>query len=158
MARPRFSFALSASDGKARTGLISMERGDIRTPAFMPVGTAATVKAMRPQEVRESGADIILGNTYHLMLRPGAERVGRLGGLHDFMGWERPILTDSGGYQVMSLSALTKMGEEWRQRMALPIGIMEPDDIARAVLFFCSDLAASITGQTLFVDGGYLVG
>ena len=112
MARPRFSFALSASDGKARTGLISMERGDIRTPAFMPVGTAATVKAMRPQEVRESGADIILGNTYHLMLRPGAERVGRLGGLHDFMGWERPILTDSGGYQVMSLSALTRMSEE----------------------------------------------
>jgi queuine tRNA-ribosyltransferase len=112
MARPRFSFALSASDGKARTGLISMQRGDIRTPAFMPVGTAATVKAMRPQEVRATGADIILGNTYHLMLRPGAERVARLGGLHDFMGWERPILTDSGGYQVMSLSALTKMSEE----------------------------------------------
>jgi queuine tRNA-ribosyltransferase len=112
MARPRFSFALSASDGKARTGLISMQRGDIRTPAFMPVGTAATVKAMRPQEVRATGADIILGNTYHLMLRPGAERVARLGGLHDFMGWDRPILTDSGGYQVMSLSALTKMSEE----------------------------------------------
>jgi queuine tRNA-ribosyltransferase len=112
MARPRFSFTLSASDGKARTGLISMQRGDIRTPAFMPVGTAATVKAMRPQEVRATGADIILGNTYHLMLRPGAERVARLGGLHDFMGWERPILTDSGGYQVMSLSALTKMSEE----------------------------------------------
>ena len=112
MSRPRFSFTISASDGKARAGVIAMERGDIRTPAFMPVGTAATVKAMRPQDVRASGADIILGNTYHLMLRPGAERVARLGGLHDFMGWERPILTDSGGYQVMSLSALTKMSEE----------------------------------------------
>ena len=89
-----------------------MQRGEIRTPAFMPVGTAATVKAMKPQDVRASGADIILGNTYHLMLRPGAERVARLGGLHRFMGWERPILTDSGGYQVMSLSELTKVTEE----------------------------------------------
>jgi queuine tRNA-ribosyltransferase len=89
-----------------------MQRGEIRTPAFMPVGTAATVKAMRPAEVRATGADIILGNTYHLMLRPGAERVARLGGLHAFMGWERPILTDSGGYQVMSLSDLTKVSEE----------------------------------------------
>jgi queuine tRNA-ribosyltransferase len=89
-----------------------MQRGEIRTPAFMPVGTAATVKAMRPEEVRASGADIILGNTYHLMLRPGAERVAKLGGLHRFMAWERPILTDSGGYQVMSLSELTKVTEE----------------------------------------------
>jgi queuine tRNA-ribosyltransferase len=89
-----------------------MGRGEIRTPAFMPVGTAATVKAMRPEEVRASGADIILGNTYHLMLRPGAERVAKLGGLHKFMAWERPILTDSGGYQVMSLSELTKVSEE----------------------------------------------
>ncbi|ANI77036.1 tRNA guanosine(34) transglycosylase Tgt [Sphingobium sp. EP60837] len=112
MTRPRFSFAIAATDGKARTGAIQMRRGEIRTPAFMPVGTAATVKAMRPAEVRATGADIILGNTYHLMLRPGAERVARLGGLHGFMGWERPILTDSGGYQVMSLSALTKMSEE----------------------------------------------
>ncbi|MFB0873443.1 MULTISPECIES: tRNA guanosine(34) transglycosylase Tgt [unclassified Sphingobium] len=112
MIRPRFSFSISATDGKARTGTIRMRRGDIRTPAFMPVGTAATVKAMRPAEVRAAGADIILGNTYHLMLRPGAERVARLGGLHGFMGWDRPILTDSGGYQVMSLSALTKMSEE----------------------------------------------
>jgi queuine tRNA-ribosyltransferase len=92
--------------------MITMERGKIRTPAFMPVGTAATVKAMRPEEVRASGADIILGNTYHLMLRPGAERVAKLGGLHKFMGWERPILTDSGGYQVMSLSELTRVTEE----------------------------------------------
>ena len=108
----RFDFTISASDGAARTGAIRMKRGEIRTPAFMPVGTAATVKAMRPQEVRAAGADIILGNTYHLMLRPGAERVSRLGGLHRFMGWERPILTDSGGYQVMSLSELTKVTEE----------------------------------------------
>jgi queuine tRNA-ribosyltransferase len=108
----RFSFEISATDGAARTGTIRMQRGEIRTPAFMPVGTAATVKAMRPEEVRASGADIILGNTYHLMLRPGAERVAKLGGLHRFMGWERPILTDSGGYQVMSLSELTKVTEE----------------------------------------------
>jgi queuine tRNA-ribosyltransferase len=112
MTAPRFSFSIDATDGKARTGVIRMRRGDIRTPAFMPVGTAATVKAMRPAEVRAAGADIILGNTYHLMLRPGAERVARLGGLHGFMGWDRPILTDSGGYQVMSLSALTKMSEQ----------------------------------------------
>jgi len=108
----RFAFTISTTSGAARTGVIAMERGEIRTPAFMPVGTAATVKAMGPEEVRASGADIILGNTYHLMLRPGAERVGRLGGLHKFMGWERPILTDSGGYQVMSLSELTKVTEE----------------------------------------------
>ncbi len=112
MTNPRFSFSIAATDGKARTGVIQMRRGEIRTPAFMPVGTAATVKALRPAEVRATGADIILGNTYHLMLRPGAERMARLGGLHGFMGWDRPILTDSGGYQVMSLSALTKMSEE----------------------------------------------
>jgi queuine tRNA-ribosyltransferase len=110
--RPRFSFQIAATDGKARTGVLSMRRGDIRTPAFMPVGTAATVKAMRPAEVRAAGADIILGNTYHLMLRPGAERMARLGGLHKFMAWDCPILTDSGGYQVMSLSALTKLKED----------------------------------------------
>jgi queuine tRNA-ribosyltransferase len=108
----RFAFSISATDGAARTGTIAMQRGEIRTPAFMPVGTAATVKAMRPEEVLGSGADIILGNTYHLMLRPGAERVSKLGGLHAFMGWERPILTDSGGYQVMSLSDLAKVTEE----------------------------------------------
>ncbi|WP_417593602.1 tRNA guanosine(34) transglycosylase Tgt [Parasphingorhabdus sp.] len=107
----RFSFSIAATDGKARTGTIHMQRGDIRTPAFMPVGTAATVKALKPETVRATGADIILGNTYHLMLRPGAERVARLGGLHKFMNWDRPILTDSGGYQVMSLSELTKLSE-----------------------------------------------
>jgi len=108
----RFDFKINATDGKARTGSIQMLRGEIRTPAFMPVGTAATVKAMRPAEVRATGADIILGNTYHLMLRPTAERMARLGGLHKFMGWDRPILTDSGGYQVMSLSSLRKITEE----------------------------------------------
>ncbi|MDP8913428.1 MAG: tRNA guanosine(34) transglycosylase Tgt [Pseudomonadota bacterium] len=112
MTAPRFAFSVVATDGFARTGTISMKRGEIRTPAFMPVGTAATVKAMKPGDVRVAGADIILGNTYHLMLRPGAERVARLGGLHHFMGWERPILTDSGGYQVMSLSERTTRSEE----------------------------------------------
>lgn len=108
----RFAFRITATDGKARTGTIAMARGTIRTPAFMPVGTAATVKAMKPASVRAAGADIILGNTYHLMLRPGAERMARLGGLHAFMGWERPILTDSGGYQVMSLTELARVSEE----------------------------------------------
>ena len=109
---PRFAFSIDATDGKARTGRIAMRRGEIRTPAFMPVGTAATVKAMKPEAVRATGADIILGNTYHLMLRPGAERVARLGGLHRFMNWPHPILTDSGGYQVMSLSDLRKLTEQ----------------------------------------------
>jgi queuine tRNA-ribosyltransferase len=107
-----FSFHLSATDGAARTGTIKTPRGEIRTPAFMPVGTAATVKAMLPASVRETGADILLGNTYHLMLRPTAERIDRLGGLHRFMNWQRPILTDSGGFQVMSLSGLRKLTEE----------------------------------------------
>ncbi|MEY4160266.1 MAG: hypothetical protein RLZZ136_887 [Pseudomonadota bacterium] len=110
--RPRFQFTIHATEGKARTGTIAMRRGAIRTPAFMPVGTAATVKGMKPETVRATGADIILGNTYHLMLRPGAERVAKLGGLHRFMNWDRPILTDSGGYQVMSLSELRKITEE----------------------------------------------
>ena len=106
------SFTLHATDGKARTGVISTPRGEIRTPAFMPVGTAATVKAMLPEQVRSTGADILLGNTYHLMLRPTAERIARLGGLHQFMNWDRPILTDSGGFQVMSLADLRKLTEE----------------------------------------------
>ncbi|WP_375457867.1 tRNA guanosine(34) transglycosylase Tgt [uncultured Enterovirga sp.] len=106
-----FSFAVGARDGEARTGAIRTPRGAIRTPAFMPVGTAGTVKAMLPEQVRATGADIVLGNTYHLMLRPGAERVARLGGLHAMMNWPHPILTDSGGFQVMSLSALRKIDE-----------------------------------------------
>jgi len=108
----RFSFTLHATSGKARTGLIQTPRGDIRTPAFMPVGTAATVKAMMPESVAATGADILLGNTYHLMLRPTAERIAHLGGLHRFMNWDKPILTDSGGFQVMSLSELRKLTEE----------------------------------------------
>ena len=108
----RFQFNINATDGRARTGVINTPKGEIRTPAFMPVGTAATVKAMMPENVRATGADILLGNTYHLMLRPGAERVHNLGGLHRFMNWQGPILTDSGGYQVMSLTDLRKLTEE----------------------------------------------
>ncbi len=109
---PNFQFTLLATDGAARRGAISMPRGTVRTPAFMPVGTGGTVKAMYMDQVRDAGADIILGNTYHLMLRPGAERVARLGGLHDFARWPGPILTDSGGFQVMSLSKLRKISEQ----------------------------------------------
>ena len=107
-----FRYELHATDGAARTGVIRTPRGDIRTPAFMPVGTAATVKAMLPESVAATGADILLGNTYHLMLRPTAERVARLGGLHRFMNWQKPILTDSGGFQVMSLADLRKLTED----------------------------------------------
>src|SRR5438128_1177673 len=107
-----FPFRINAVDGKARTGVLSTPRGDIRTPAFMPVGTAGTVKALTVDQVAATGADILLGNTYHLMLRPTAERVAKLGGLHRFMRWEKPILTDSGGFQVMSLSKIAKVTEE----------------------------------------------
>jgi queuine tRNA-ribosyltransferase len=107
-----FPFLINAVDGEARAGVLHTPRGDIRTPAFMPVGTAGTVKALTVDQVRQAGADILLGNTYHLMLRPGAERVARLGGLHRFMRWERPILTDSGGFQVMSLSNISKVTED----------------------------------------------
>ncbi|WP_293898501.1 tRNA guanosine(34) transglycosylase Tgt [Phenylobacterium sp.] len=107
-----FPFQVAATDGKARTGVLATPRGEIRTPAFMPVGTAGTVKALTVEQVADTGADILLGNTYHLMLRPTAERVRRLGGLHRFMRWEKPILTDSGGFQVMSLSKIAKVTEE----------------------------------------------
>ncbi|MBN8543514.1 MAG: tRNA guanosine(34) transglycosylase Tgt [Alphaproteobacteria bacterium] len=107
-----FALNIHTTDGAARTGEITTAHGTIRTPAFMPVGTAATVKAMHPEDVKATGADIILGNTYHLMLRPTAERIARLGGLHQFMNWQGPILTDSGGFQVMSLAALRKMSEQ----------------------------------------------
>jgi len=112
MTTDQFTFTVSKTDGAARTGEIRMPRGVIRTPAFMPVGTAGTVKAMYPDQVKALGADVVLGNTYHLMLRPGAERVARLGGLHEFMNWPYPILTDSGGFQVMSLAALRKIEED----------------------------------------------
>ncbi len=108
----RFEFELLATDGAARAGVIHTPRGDVQTPAFMPVGTAGSIKAMLPENVRATGADIVLGNTYHLMLRPGAERIARLGGLHKFMNWNGPILTDSGGFQVMSLSKLRKISED----------------------------------------------
>ena len=111
MTTDHFTFTVNKTNGAARTGEIRMPRGVIRTPAFMPVGTAATVKAMYPDQVKALGADVVLGNTYHLMLRPGAERVAKLGGLHHFMNWPYPILTDSGGFQVMSLSALRKVEE-----------------------------------------------
>lgn len=111
MTSNNFEFKVSSRDGAARQGEISMPRGVVRTPAFMPVGTAGTVKAMYMDQVKDLGADIILGNTYHLMLRPGAERVARLGGLHEFGGWKGPILTDSGGFQVMSLAQLRKLDE-----------------------------------------------
>ncbi len=107
-----YSFAIAFTDGAARTGAITVAHGEVRTPAFMPVGTAGTVKAMTPDDVAATGADILLGNTYHLMLRPGAERVQKLGGLHTFMNWNKPILTDSGGFQVMSLAQLRKMTED----------------------------------------------
>jgi queuine tRNA-ribosyltransferase len=107
-----FPFTIAATEGAARTGVLASPRGDIRTPAFMPVGTAGTVKALSVDQVRQTGADIILGNTYHLMLRPGPERLARLGGLHRFMGWTGPILTDSGGFQVMSLTQIAKVTEE----------------------------------------------
>ncbi|WP_421850178.1 tRNA guanosine(34) transglycosylase Tgt [Oricola sp.] len=107
-----FGFQLIATDGDARRGTVTTSRGEIRTPAFMPVGTVGTVKAMYLDQVRDAGADIILGNTYHLMLRPGAERVARLGGLHEFIRWPYPILTDSGGFQVMSLAGLRQMSEK----------------------------------------------
>jgi queuine tRNA-ribosyltransferase len=106
-----FAFSLLATDGAARRGRIDTPRGAVQTPAFMPVGTAGTVKAMYPEQVKNTGAEIVLGNTYHLMLRPGAEQVGALGGLHDFMDWPSPILTDSGGFQVMSLAKLRKLTE-----------------------------------------------
>ena len=105
-------FSIDARDGFARRGTLVFSRGDVRTPAFMPVGTYGTVKSVTPEEVRESGADILLGNTFHLMLRPGADVVRRHGGLHDFMHWERPILTDSGGFQVFSLEKLRKLSED----------------------------------------------
>jgi queuine tRNA-ribosyltransferase len=107
-----FPFTIKATEGQARTGVLTTPRGEIRTPAFMPVGTAGTVKALTVDQVQATGADIILGNTYHLMLRPTAERVARLGGLHRFMRWDKPILTDSGGFQVMSLGKIAKVTEE----------------------------------------------
>lgn len=138
-----FAFTRLATDGPARRGRLHLARGTIETPAFMPVGTAATVKAMRAAEVAASGAEIILGNTYHLMLRPGAERIARLGGLHAFMGWERPILTDSGGYQVMSLSDLTRVSEagvEFRSHLDGSRHLLSPERSMEVQALLGSDI------------------
>ncbi len=144
----KFSFEIEARAGKARKGKITTQHGEVRTPAFMPVGTAATVKAMMPESVRATGADILLGNTYHLMLRPGAERVAALGGLHKFMNWERPILTDSGGFQVMSLAELRKLTEEGvsfkshidgRKIMLSPERSMEIQSLLGSDIIMCFD-------------------
>ena len=137
-------FSLEAIDGKARLGEITTERGNIRTPAFMPVGTAGTVKAMLPSSVRSTGADIILGNTYHLMLRPTAERISMLGGLHKFMDWEYPILTDSGGFQVMSLSDLTKINEkgvEFKSHIDGTVHFITPERSIELQSLFGSDIS-----------------
>ncbi len=128
----RFEFQLGATDGKARTGVIHTPRGDIRTPAFMPVGTAATVKAMMPESVAATGADILLGNTYHLMLRPTAERIAALGGLHKFMNWSKPILTDSGGFQVMSLAG-SAQADRRRREVSVPYRRLQAHADARTL-------------------------
>lgn len=148
-----FSFEIAATDGAARTGTIHTPRGDIRTPAFMPVGTAGTVKAMLPGTVRELGADILLGNTYHLMLRPGAERVKKLGGLHAFMNWPHPILTDSGGYQVMSLSELRKMDENgvtFRSHIDGARHVLTPERSVEIQLMLGSDIVMVLDECTPF--------
>jgi queuine tRNA-ribosyltransferase len=152
----RFSFDLLATDDRARTGVIRTPRGDIRTPAFMPVGTAATVKAMLPESVAATGADILLGNTYHLMLRPTAERVARLGGLHRFMNWDRPILTDSGGFQVMSLAGLRKLTEEGvrfsshvdgSKHMLTPERSMEIQQLLGSDIVMCFDECTALPAE-----------
>ena len=152
----RFKFDVTAQCGKARRGVISTPRGDIRTPAFMPVGTAATVKAMMPESVRQTGADILLGNTYHLMLRPTAERIAALGGLHKFMNWERPILTDSGGFQVMSLAELRKLTEEGVQfrshidgskHMLTPERSMEIQKLLGSDIVMCFDECPALPAE-----------
>ena len=143
MSLKKFSFNVSKKCEFARTGLIETHRGNIQTPAFMPVGTAATVKAMLPSSVRSTGADILLGNTYHLMLRPTAERIASLGGLHKFMDWKYPILTDSGGFQVMSLSALTKISEKgvkFKSHIDGSIHLITPERSIELQSLFGSDI------------------
>jgi queuine tRNA-ribosyltransferase len=150
------SFTLHATDGRARTGTITTPRGEIRTPAFMPVGTAGTVKAMLPENVRATGADIVLGNTYHLMLRPTAERIARVGGLHRFMNWERPILTDSGGFQVMSLAGLRKLTEDGvtfkshidgSRHMLSPERSMEIQELLGSDIVMCFDECPALPAE-----------
>jgi queuine tRNA-ribosyltransferase len=159
-------FRLHETDGRARTGVIQTPRGDIRTPAFMPVGTAATVKAMLPESVAATGADILLGNTYHLMLRPTAERIAHLGGLHRFMNWQRPILTDSGGFQVMSLSALRKMSEEGvrfsshidgSKHMLTPERSMEIQKLLGSDIVMCFDECPALPATDAVVEKSMLM-
>ena len=163
-------FEKRSGDGSARTGLLQTPRGQIATPAFMPVGTSATVKAMLPESVRTTGADIVLANSYHLMLRPGAERVAALGGLHRFMDWPQPILTDSGGFQVMSLAKLRKITEgvvlalrddphtdglaELERRRRRPMNASAPRPAARRprrVGTMCARVRAHLAGNFLKV-------
>lgn len=147
------AFHIAARDGAARTGALKTPRGEIRTPAFMPVGTAATVKAMLPESVAATGADILLGNTYHLMLRPGAERVARLGGLHRFMNWERPILTDSGGFQVMSLNELRRLTEDgvtFRSHVDGSVHHLSPESSMEIQRLLGSDIVMSFDECTPF--------
>ena len=140
----KFEFKITNVDGNARTGVLHTAHGDIRTPAFMPVGTAGTVKAMTPEDVKATGSDILLGNTYHLMLRPGAEQIAKLGGLHKFMNRKRPILTDSGGYQVWSLETLRKVSEqgvEFRSPVNGDLITLTPEKSIEAQHFLNADIA-----------------
>ena len=149
----RFSFRLLAMDGRSRLGSVHTTRGEIRTPAFMPVGTAATVKAMLPESVRETGADVLLCNTYHLMLRPGAERVARFGGLHEFMDWNRPILTDSGGFQIMSLASLGTLDEagmEFRSHIDGSRHLLSPERSMEIQALLGSDIVMCLDECTPF--------
>src|ERR1700685_2572621 len=146
MSKP-FSFRLIATDGAARTGEIATAHGPVRTPAFMPVGTQAAIKGVHHDDVRASGADIILGNTYHLMLRPGAERIAALGGLHEFMRWPLPILTDSGGYQVMSLAPLRKVAETgvtFRSHIDGAMVELSPERATKVQILLGSDIAMQL--------------
>ena len=161
-----FGFRLQATDRAARTGVIDTPRGQIRTPAFMPVGTAATVKAMLPESVAATGADILLGNTYHLMLRPTAERIANLGGLHRFMNWNKPILTDSGGFQVMSLSGLRKLTEEGvrfsshidgSQHMLTPERSMEIQQMLGSDIVMCFDECPALPATQAEVERSMLM-
>jgi queuine tRNA-ribosyltransferase len=146
-AMPGFSFQLRKTDGRARLGEIKTAHGVVRTPAFMPVGTQAAVKAMRPDEVRALGTDIVLANTYHLMLRPGAERIAQLGGLHRFMNWPHPILTDSGGFQVMSLSPLRKIdanGVTFRSHLDGAMVVLTPERAVEIQDLLGADIAMQL--------------
>src|SRR5437868_8534010 len=146
MAEP-FSFRGTASEGAARCGTMTTMHGEVATPAFMPVGTQATVKGLAPEALRASGTEMVLANTYHLMLRPGAERIAALGGLHRFMNWIRPILTDSGGFQVMSLSKLRKVGDKavtFRSHLDGAVVELSPERAIEIQILLGSDIAMQL--------------